>query len=412
MPVTARPAAPDEELAGLAVDLVAFSLAGTTARLERDHTTIGSGRFHVVELDGRLVGNTAAIPFELTVPGGGSVAAAGVTAVGVLPTHRRRGVARALMAAQLDDVAERGEPVAILTASESQIYRRFGYGVATLAAQVRLDPRRAELLVPSRAGGSLRLADRRCDDVVALVAEAAHRVVRTRPGGLIRPRSVWEGVLAEERSFVGGGNPHVVLHLDDDGRPDGYLLYTGAPSWDDGGIPDGKLTVGEVGGVDPEVETALVEYLLGVDLMVEVSMWRPADDWLRYRLVGLRELRTRMVGDHLWVRLVDPPAALAARRYGGGAGRLVLEVVDGFRPAGGGRFALEVDADGAGRAERTGDPPDLVLDVADLGSAWLGGVRLVDLAAAGLVDERTPGALARADAAFRWTPTPWCTARF
>jgi predicted acetyltransferase len=410
--VTVRPAAPDEELGALTADSVAFSLPDSTARAERDHAIIGSGRFHLVELDGRVVGNTAAIPFELTVPGGATVAAAGVTAVGVVPTHRRRGVGRALMAAQLDDVAERGEPVAVLTASESQIYRRFGYGVATLAAHVAIDPRWAAMLVAPRAGGTVRLADRSRDDVVALVAEAAHRAVRARPGGLIRPRSVWAGVLAEERSFVGGGNPHVVLHLDDEGSPDGYLLYTATTSWDDGANPDGRLTVGELGGVSPEVEAALVDVACSVDLMVEVTMWRPADDWLRHRLVAPRQLRTRMVTDHLWVRLVDVAAALTARRYGGGPDRLVLEVVDRFRPASGGRFALEVDTDGTGRAEPSGDEPDLVLDVAELGSAWLGGVRVVDLAAAGLVAERTPGALARADAVLRWTPTPWCTARF
>ena len=65
---------------------------------------------------GRCVGLVAAISFELTVPGGGAVRAAGFTDVGVLPTHRRRGVLTALMARQLRDSRDRGEPVSALVA--------------------------------------------------------------------------------------------------------------------------------------------------------------------------------------------------------------------------------------------------------------------------------------------------------
>src|SRR5207248_5427659 len=87
-------------------------------------------------LDGAtIVSGSASSAFDLTVPGG-QVKAAGVTFVGVLPTHRRRGFMRAMMRSQLDAARARGEAVAVLWATEDTLYSRYDYGIASMAADI------------------------------------------------------------------------------------------------------------------------------------------------------------------------------------------------------------------------------------------------------------------------------------
>jgi len=408
--VTIRSAEPGEERRVTAVDVAAFSARIPEAVLDATLPLFAADRMLVAEDgDDGFVGSAASFPFALTVPGGSVVRAGGVTAVGVLPTHRRRGVLRALMAAQLDDLAGRGEAVALLTASESGIYRRFGYGVATHAAEVEIDPAHTALLAEPAAGGRVRLVDG--EAAVARLGAAHDAVAAVRPGTIGRDAAWWTAVLAEPESFVGGGSPFALVHEDDHGAPDGYALYRATSRWDDDGLPAGTLHVGELVATTPEVEAELLARVCRVDLMDRIRVWRPVDDWWRHRLVEPRQLRTRRIIDHLWARILDVPAALTARRYAW-SGALVLDVVDPFRPAMSSRVRLEVGADGAARCAGTDEAPDLVLDVADLGSIWLGGVPVGRLVAAGLVREMRPGAATAAEACFAWSPTPWCLSRF
>src|SRR5918997_1713898 len=112
-------------------------------------------RTFVVDDGGQLVGTGSSYSFEVALPGG-RLPMAGVTWVGVLPTHRRRGVLTALMAAVIDQALERGEPLAGLTASEATIYRRFGFGVAARYQAATIDSTRSAELVDIRAPGRLR----------------------------------------------------------------------------------------------------------------------------------------------------------------------------------------------------------------------------------------------------------------
>jgi GNAT superfamily N-acetyltransferase len=85
-----------------------------------------------------LVGTATSFPSRMAVPGGAVLDTAAVTQVGVRADHTRRGLLTALMRAQLDDVAARGEALAALHATEARIYGRFGYGVATRRRPVRV----------------------------------------------------------------------------------------------------------------------------------------------------------------------------------------------------------------------------------------------------------------------------------
>lgn len=347
--------------------------------------------------DGRIVGTTSAFTRALTVPGA-TVPCAAVAAVSVAPTHRRRGLLTAMMRRQLDDLRDRGEPLAALWASEGAIYGRFGYGIAALqvsmvarrpAARLAVAPEDAEPLVAGLAG----------DHVEAM--RAVHDRVRVgRPGMLDRPGPWWPDRLYDPESRRDGAEPlHAVL------ADDGYALYAvKAHGGDDG--PDGEVRIRELVAATRESHARLWAFLLDQDLTATTSWHQaPLDEPLFLMLANARAVR-RTLGDGLWVRLVDVAAALSVRAYATDVD-VVLEVRDSFCPWNEGRYHLTGD-----ECTRTDADADLALDVDTLASAYLGGTTLAELGAAGRVRELTPGALARASRALRGDVAPWCPETF
>ncbi len=364
----------------------------------------------IAALDGgEMVGSAAAYSFELTLPGGTSASAAGVTWVGVLPTHRRQGILRSMMDYQLTDVARRGEPLAVLTASEGGIYGRFGYGLATTFADYEIDPRHGRFLRPPAGRGRLRLLEP--EETAKVVPAFYDRYRRGQPGELSRPQ-VWWDVYARDPEWTrqGASRHYDVVYESEPGRVDGWVGYRVENRWP-GGLAANIIKVRMLVGLTPEAEAALWRYLFDMDLAGTIKLFdRPVDDPVRWRLADPRRLRVTEVGDQLWVRLLDLRGALEARRYAV-EGELVLEVTDGLRPRNQGRFRLQGGPDGAA-CEPTQADPDLGLDIADLGAAYLGGASLVSLARAERVTELTPGALLRADRMFAASPPPVCTTHF
>jgi len=368
----------------------------------------------------QLVGTALAYTFGLTVPGGG-VAAAGISWVSVLPTYRRRGILSALMRRQLDDISSGGEPVAALFASESAIYRRYGYGVASeqysfcvragqrqlagsstdqAAAAGQADALTVRLAEPQAASGGLKTV---YDNIRA-----------ARPGMVTRTEQWWEVLLADPSFIRDGYSPQRCVVAADASGARGYALYTGKPQWGDDSIPAHQLVIRELFAVDPAACAALWRNLLTRDLVSEVhARMRPVDDPLLYLLADRRDARPR-ASDGLWIRLVDLPAALAGRRYACPVDA-VIEVTDHQLPANSGRWRLR--AGGLAETEpptceRTSAEADLTLGIAELGAAYLGGTRLGALAGAGLVAEHRPGALAAVSAALSWDPLPWSPMMF
>jgi predicted acetyltransferase len=365
---------------------------------------------------GRWVGSAGAYSFAMTVPGGASVPVAGVTLVGVLPTHRRQGILRGMMALQLDDIAARGEAVAVLTASDAGIYGHFGYGLASRLAKVAIDTRGGLPLVAEPAvGGRFRLLD--AEDHSRAVAPVYEAARRTRVGELARSDAWWAHLQLDREVWREGASARFcVVHEDDDGVVDGYCWYRVKEVDTDDAVGRNEVQLWDLAAADAEVEAALLVYLAGIDLTTAVTGWvRPVDDPWPLRLADARRYRVDLVHDHLYVRLLDVPAALAARTYSA-AGALVLAVDDRARPAAGGRFRLTVADDGTATCERVGGSPrgraDLRLDAAALGSLHLGGVAPSVLAAAGRLVASSPGALALADRAFLTARAPFCTQEF
>ncbi|WP_130339227.1 GNAT family N-acetyltransferase [Micromonospora kangleipakensis] len=347
------------------------------------------------------VAHAAAFTRELGVPGA-SVPAAHVTMVSVAPTHRRRGLLTALMRRQLREIRDAGrEPIAVLWASEGRIYPRFGYGLAAQRLTVSCDTTELRLPEPASVAGTLRL-----DQPVARQAELARlydRVRADRPGWSNRDERWWRYVVADVKSLREGATERRVLLHEGPSGLDGYALFRTKDEWDGSG-PRGEVRVDEVVAEHPDAYLALWRLLLSIDLTRRLSFRTAAVDEPLLWLVNEPRRLGAQLSDGLWVRVVDLPAALAARRYATDLD-VVIEVTDELLPENAGRWRL-VGGPSAATCTATTEPPRLACDVRALGELYLGGAGLGALAAAGRVRELVPGTLAAAAPAFGWHRAP------
>ena len=356
-----------------------------------------------------VVGTTGVYSLRMAVPGA-VLPVAGVTAVSVLPTHRRRGVLRSLMHRQLADIAARGEePVAALWASETPIYGRYGYGRATSSAYFEFGRGEGGLdgRAPADPALTLRLVGPRA--VTAELAKVYDTMLAGQPGFFARDDDWWGRVLHDESAERPGAGSLRCLLAEDGAGVRGYAIYVVTERWNDATVlPDCPLLIRELIAADPAAGAALWHNLLDRDLVTSVTAdLRSASDPVLFQLLDQRRARMR-VADGIWVRIIDLPAALSRRAYSCSAD-VVLEVTDALLPGNGGRWRLRAAGPGGDAVcERTQQRADLALDVRELGAAYLGGTRLGTLAQAGLVRELTPGALTPLSAAMTWDPAPWC----
>lgn len=388
---------------------VAFSEQPSDDDFEGWKLTFEPERSLAVFDEGQIVGTAGAYTFDLTLPGLTTIPVAGVTTVGVLPTHRRRGILTEMMRRQLDDVRARGEAIAVLMASESVIYGRYGYGIATSKVTYEIERKYAVLARRWELPGRVRMISH--EEALRLLPQIYDQVRRQQPGALNRSQARWELTLRNPEKPMGTEGPRFyVAYVSASGDTEGVGLYRVRRQWENG-INTSVLVVSELITLTTEASAALWQFFFGVDLMHTVqAVDRPVDEPLRWMLTDSRRLRVTRFTDDLWVRLLDIPTALAARRYAS-AGRVVFEVNDAFRPEQAGRYVLEGGPEGA-ECRATDAAADLTLDVADLGAAYLGGVRFSTLARAGRVVALAPDALARADALFASNPAPWCATPF
>lgn len=348
----------------------------------------------------RCVGHAGAFWFDTVVPGGRRLATAGVTRVGVLPTHTRQGLLGRMMRQLLDHARDRGTVLASLRASEAVIYGRFGYAVAGEAASVRIDVRRARG-VHGAAAGSVRLLAR--DEILHVVPPIYDRVAM-RAGVIGRPSYLWKRYL--EDALDGPKASFVVVHTNTDGVDDGFTHYTIA--WQEAEFQEstGAGEVHDVWGADPSVELALWEHLLSIDLVRHYDVEeRPLDDPLRLALRDRRACSVKAVYDEQWLRLLHVESALTARTYRP-TGSVAIEVRDPWYSDNDGVY--EIDGDGA---RRTSVAPELTVDIAALSAAYLGSTSWRSLAAVGLVDG-SADAIDRADDLFAHRPGAWCGSHF
>jgi predicted acetyltransferase len=359
---------------------------------------------------GRIVATASANAFDLTLPAGPdqplpTVTVPGVTAVGVQPTHRRRGLLTSLMNRQIRDYRDRGFLLSILTASEGAIYGRFGYGLASSYQGVAISTKHAEFRQDAPTTGRMRLLDP--DDASKLLPELHDQARRLTPGDITRLAVWWDRYFEDpEKDRDGGGGQFHAAHESSRGEPDGWVSYRYHYSWGNG-LPSHRIDVRDLIALNPAARASLWRYLLELDLVGDLTAAAlPVDEPLRWLLTDPRQVRVTDVGDHLWVRLIDVAGSLAVRGYGA-EDRLVLDVSDE------GRWLLETGLNGAScRPAKKGEKTGLTLGLAELGAIYLGGVRPSVLGAAGRVHEERRGALARADVVFGSPVAPYCGTDF
>jgi predicted acetyltransferase len=366
---------------------------------ERFSKWIEVERVHAAFEGERIVGAAGAFTFRMSVPGGALVPAAGVSIVGVLPTHRRRGVIRMLMREELEDCRARGDLVAYLWASEATIYERFGYGLASRIGEIELAKDRTRFALPFESRGAVRLVD--LEEAARTFPPLYEQVVAQRPGMFVRSNDWWETRrLFDDPARRQGGGPKNLALLELDGKPAGYAIYNVRQDWA-AGVSTGVVNIAEVVAPTPEATRELWRWLLDFDWTSRFDAdLLPLDHELFMLLAEPRRMQFR-VNDGVWVRLIDVGRALSARTYN--EGEIVLDVEDPFMPENTGRWRVTPSG-----AERTGDAADLQLDVTGLGSVYLGGVTFGELVRGSRVHELTPGAADRADALFRTNIQPWC----
>ncbi len=395
-----RPVREDEVEAYLHALLEAFGDPPRQEAIDSERRILEPERTLAVFDQDRIVATAGIYTRELTVPGA-VLPVAHVTLVSVEPTYRRRGLLRRMMRRQLEDIRSAGrEPVAALWASEGTLYGRYGYGLAV--QRFGFTARTRELQVAADPGKG-RLRSGKPAEVREDLAAVYETVRASRPGLSGRPGAWWEQRLEDPEHDRDGASPlRALLHEGPDGV-DGYALWRMKPDWDESG-PNGEVRVKEVQATNPAAHAALWRFLLNVDLTRRLTFgFAAADDPLPHLVNEPRRLTTQ-TSESLWVRVVDVPAALAARRYAAPVD-VVLAVTDELVPENTGRWRLTGNSTDA-TCVPTDDEPDLELGITELGAVYLGGTTLTALAGAGRVTELRPGTLAPASTAFGWYRAP------
>ena len=382
--------------------MTAFGSSPSVERLEQMK--------RVTELDTRIgafdgdkhVASAGVFAFDMSTAGGKSVNTAGLTMVAVMPTHRRRGILRSLIQRHYDEARSKGQPIAALWASEAQIYGRYGYGLASFAAEVSIERIRSAFVGPTPPIDARFVTD---EEALALMPTLYDRARQSSPGMPSRSESWWKHrrLLDIEAVRMGFGPlQRVVFYFD--GQPEAYALYRLKLGFESPDIPVSTVKVLEAVGATSRGTRAAWRYLCDIDLAGRIEATNlPVDHPLLLLLEEPRRAHCSIY-DALWVRILDIEAALAARSYASRES-LVMEIEDAMCPWNSGRFRLDGET---GRVTRTHEQAEMHLPISSLGSAYLGGLTFSRMADVGAVEGKSDDAVEKADRLFHTARAPWC----
>lgn len=353
----------------------------------------------IVRDDDVVAAGCGSFAFDLTTPGG-HVRTAGLSVVGVMPTHRRRGILSALMRRFIEDCRARDEPVAYLWASEERIYGRFGFGMAGLSADIDLPRHKAAFVQAAPDNARARMVG------LADAWEPLHRIydraARETPGAYARSPDWWRLKVLTDPAWQrkdAGFKQCVVIEMD--GAPVGYALYRVATKHENGRATSG-IDVVETAAVSPAATAAVWRFLFDIDLSSWITAsFLPLDHPLVLLAAEPRRLDFHQ-RDGTWLRLIDIEKALAARAWGP-RDDVVIEIEDAFCPWNAGRW--RIGADGVARTTREAD---LRCGVDALACAYLGGFSWRQIVNSSRAIAKDEDAILRADRVFERRAAPWC----
>jgi len=398
---------PDEDAAFellVEVDHASFADDAEKDELKTARAVTELGR-SVLAWDGdEPVGCASIYSLQMSVPGGGTLPCAGVTWVGVLPTHRRRGVMTAMLNHMHTSVREaEHEPIAGLWSSQPPIYPRFGYGLASRHLWMTIQ-RSHGSISQAPLDQTLRTRLVTPQDDAPFTMPVFAQLMQQRPAMPALNES-WQARLVDDpKSEREGASSLRTVLVEDDNGVRGFARYAFKHEWKEG-YGDGELRVHKLMATDPAAEAALWRYLIDFDLSGRVDVWNlPVDSPISHWLDEPRHHK-RQIGDALYLKFMDLPRAFAARTFSEPID-FVAEVDDETAPWNEGRWRIEGDETGA-RCTQTNDGVDIEISSGRLASAFLGGTDLSQLALAGLVNEQTKGALRHAAKGLNHSPAPW-----
>ncbi len=364
--------------------------------LEHDKAAYGPMASCVCAFDGdELVGTSSWVKFELTVPGG-KTDFMGVTDVTVSATHTRRGIMSEMIRRLLIKGRDAEQHLAGLWASESNIYGRFGYGIAGGGNIAKIDSRDSRFRTMPHIDGEVRFAD--ASKMRKVAPGVWEKAAAKTPGMMLRFNAQWDWIYNPKRiRRIRERKPFYVTYAEGCNYL-GYAVYD-IQHRDDGLHSTNVVRVDELIAATPAAEAALWRFLLDIDLATEVGHHHhPEKSNLLWMLADPRKLSLTPY-DSVWMRILDPIKALTARNYSA-AGEIVIEIVDEFCPWTEGVYVLKVNEDGSASCKRTDRHPDVTLPVDSLGSIYMGAMMLSNLARSNRVTEHTPGAVALIDTMF------------
>ena len=340
-----------------------------------------------------MVGNCVSYPMIMNIPGG-SIPIAAVASVSVQATHRRRGINRNMMRLQLEDIYSRNEPLAVLQASESIIYGRYGYGMSSFEDSLSIMKEHGAYAHEYRPSGRLYFCDE--DEARTIFPDIYQLAIQNRVGTTVREDNWWQFRFLEPG--LKGGDPRswFVRHVES-GINTGYVRYT---------INRRVLHILELVSSTFEGYSALWRFCLDMDLVDTIeAAHRPVDEELRWMLADPRRLISSSE-DKSWLRLVDAKSALENRSFSS-EGSLTLRIKDDFLPWNDGVYTLSTDGHNS-ECVVSEKSPDITLSTSDVAAAYLGGVRFDLLARSGRINEDTPGSIDLLDRLFATDRMPWC----
>jgi predicted acetyltransferase len=394
----------------------AFSATHPTGVAELLGPTVDWDRCRGIEADptsegavGELAAVHSSFPYTMRVPGG-SVEASGLTWVGVHPAHRRRGLLRSMVNDHLVRSRARGELVSTLVAAETTIYQRFGYGLACPSYTMTLS--RGATFRPLAGSDELRVRfeDASLERHAPVIRAVAAR--DQRPGSMmVVSDALMAAQFTDPETLREGQERKRIAIVEDDEGPAAFALFQRKLAWADSNAV-GTGSTSQWAAVTPAASRRLWSVLSDLDLMSSFSAsCLPLDEPAVLLAEDIRGLDVRLK-DHIWVRILDVPGALQARRYRSDLD-LTIEVQDdtiaeNSHPW---RILVERGVATVTRAERD-TSVNLRIDIQDLSAAYLGGTTIDALAGAGLVEETRAGVVSALSDAFRSPVAPRSTLSF